>query len=105
MSSRFPIASDARLATVSTMSARIGTPLASRTPIHAGISRECAIDSMMRAPVIIPETIVEKKSSAITAAIALPTAVPKSNRAATPPMACIGFPSASSIAAGSMTRR
>ena len=105
MSSRLPIARQARLAATVTTSARSGTPLGRRTPVHAGISRACAIDSRMRAAVIVPDTIVEKKSSAITPASTRPAAAPKRWVAVTAPIACIGAPSGSFMASGSMTRR
>ena len=105
MSSRFPIARHAALAASVTTSPRIGTPLAVRAPVHAGISRAFAIDSRMRAAVIVPETIVEKKRSAITPARSVPAVAPKSCVAATAPIACIGEPSGSVIASGSITRR
>ena len=59
----------------------------------------------MRAAVIMPDTIVEKRSTAITAVIARPTASPKRMRAATEPIAFMGAPSGSVIASGSIARR
>ena len=105
ISPRLPIRRHAALATSVTSSPRSGTPLAVRTPSEPWISPAWAIDSRMRAAVIVPETIVEKKRSAITPASTLPAVAPKSCVAVTAPIACISLPFPSVIASGSMTRR